>query len=161
MQFLEKEIQQYTQLVCSTLLGYEVSPLPGSYDISSTDTFSGSVQVTGKWQGIILLSLPSALVNTLTEALFSLEQGKVSNEDRKDAVGELINMIGGNIKALLPQPSAISVPLLALEGHQQYFPSTKMVTHCQFECDGKPFALSLYEEVETPTSKRKNIPQAN
>ena len=161
MQFLEKEIQQYTQLVCSTLLDYEVNPLPGSYDVSSTDTFSGSVQVTGKWQGIILLSLPSALVNTLTEALFSLEQGKVSNEDRKDAVGELINMIGGNIKALLPQPSAISVPLLALEGHQQYFPSTKMVTHCQFECNGKPFALSLYEEVETPTSKRKNIPQAN
>jgi chemotaxis protein CheX len=155
VQFLEKEVQQYTQLVCSTLLGYEVNPLPGSYDISSADTVSGSVQVTGKWHGIIMISLPSTMVNTLTENLFSLEPGKASTEDRKDAVGELINMIGGNIKALLPQPSTLSVPLLALEGNSQYFPSTKTVTHCQFGCDGKTFALSLYEQVENPLKMRK------
>ena len=157
MSFLEEEIQQYTQLVCSTLLGYEICPLPGSYDVNSADTISGSVQVTGKWNGTIMLSLPTALVNTLTETLFSLEPGKASIEDKKDAVGELINMIGGNIKALLPQPSGLSIPLLAMEGHQLFFPSTKMVTHCQFECAEKPFALSLYEQVENPFKRRKNL----
>ena len=152
MQFLEKEIQQYTQLVCSTLLGVEVQPLPGHYETSPTDTFTGSVQITGKWNGALLLSLPSSLVNTLTETLFSLELGKASQEDRKDAVGELINMIGGNIKALLPQPSTLSVPLLGVEGHELYFPSTEMVTHCQFACQEKSFALTLYEQVEKPFS---------
>ena len=152
MQFLEKEIQQYTQLVCSTLLGFEVQPLPGNYKTSPTDTFTGSVQITGKWNGALLLSLPSSLVNTLTETLFSLEPGKASTEDRKDAVGELINMIGGNIKALLPQPCTLSVPLLGEEGHDLYFPCTEIVTHCQFECQGKTFALSLYEEVKTSKS---------
>jgi chemotaxis protein CheX len=155
VQFLEKEIQQYTQLVCTTLLGYEVIPSPGSYDIYSGDTVSGSVQITGKWHGAILLSIPSTLVNTLTETLFSLKPGEACIEDKKDAVGELINMIGGNIKALLPQPSVLSTPLLALEGHQLYFPSTKMVTHCKFECTGNPFALSLFEQVESPFKRRK------
>ncbi len=148
MQFLEKEIQQYTQLVCSTLLGIEVQPLPGQYEASLSDTFTGSVQISGKWNGALLLSLPSSLVNTLTETLFSLDPEKTTTEDKKDAVGELINMIGGNIKALLPQPSKLSVPLLGLEGQEQFFPSTEMVTHCQFECQGKSFALSLYEQVE-------------
>ena len=152
MQFLEKEIQQYTQLVCSTLLGLEVQPSPLPYE-ASTDTVTGSVQITGKWNGAILLSLPASLVNTLTETLFALEPGKASIEDKKDAVGELINMIGGNIKALLPEPSVLSVPLLALEGHKLYFPSTKMVTHCPFECQGKTFALSLYERVEKSLRK--------
>lgn len=154
MQFLEKEIQEYTQLVCSTLLGFEVQVLPGSFEASPTDTVTGSVQVTGKWNGAIMLSLPSTLVDTLTEVLFSLEPGKASIEDKKDAVGELINMIGGNIKALLPQPSVLSVPLLAMAGHSLYFPSTKMVTHCQFESQGNPFALSLYEQVEKTFMKR-------
>lgn len=63
-------------------------------------------------------------------------------------------MIGGNIKALLPEPSVLSVPLLALEGHSLYFPSTKLVTHCQFECQGKAFAISLYERVEKSFRKR-------
>lgn len=148
MQFLEKEIQQYTQLVYSTLLSIEVQPLPGQYETSSTDTFTGSVQITGKWNGALLLSLPSSLVNTLTETLFSLEPGKATTEDKKDAVGELINMIGGNIKALLPQPCTLSVPLLGVEGHDLYFPSTEMVTHCQFVCQEKSFAISLYEKTE-------------
>lgn len=152
MPFLEKEIQQYTQLVCSTLLGFEVQPLPGHYEASPSDTFTGSVQITGKWNGALLLTLPSSLVNTLTETLFSLEPGKTTTEDRKDAVGELTNMIGGNIKALLPQPCKLSVPLLGLEGQEQLFPSTEMVTHCQFECQGKSFALSLYKLVDKPFS---------
>ena len=133
MQFLEKEIQQCTQLVFSTLLSLEVHPSPGQHESSSTDTVTGSVQITGKWNGVILLALPSSLVNTVTETLFSLEPGKASTDDKKDAVGELINMIGGNIKALVPEPSTLSVPLLALEGQSLQFPATEMVTHCQFE----------------------------
>lgn len=54
------------------------------------DTVTGSVQITGKWTGAIVLSLPSSLVNALTETMFSLEPGKASIEDKKDAVGELI-----------------------------------------------------------------------
>ncbi len=149
MQFLEKEIQQYTQLVCSTILGIEVHPLPGQYETSPSETFTGSVQITGKWNGGLLLSLPSSLVDKLAETLFSLESGKASTEDRKDAVGELINMIGGNIKALLPQPCTLSVPHLGPEGQNLNFPSAKRVTHCQFKCQGKTFGLSMYEEVET------------
>ena len=154
MKFLEKEIQEYTQLVCSTILGIEAQPLAENYEASS-DTFKGSVQITGKWNGALLLCLPSSLVNKLTETLFSLEPGKASAEDKKDAVGELINMIGGNLKALLPEPCTLSVPLLGIEGQDLYFPYTKRVTHCLFECQGKPFSLSLYEEIETSKKDSK------
>lgn len=148
MQFLEKEIQQYTELVCATLLGYEVHPQPGSFEESPTSTVTGSVQITGEWNGAMMLSLPSTLVNALTKILFSLEPGDSTLEDKKDAVGELTNMIGGNVKALLPQPCVLSTPIFAMEGHSQHFPSTKLVTQCQFECQGNFFALSLFEQVK-------------
>ncbi|MBT5028581.1 MAG: hypothetical protein HOH38_03290 [Nitrospinaceae bacterium] len=148
MQFLEQEIQQYTKLICSTLFGLEVSPISGSYEGSSDETITGSVQISGEWNGAIILSLPLTLVNSFTEIMFSLEPGKASMDDKKDATGELINMVGGNIKALLPEPSLLSTPIIALEGNSLQFPSSKLRTHCQFECQGKNFGLSLYEQTK-------------
>lgn len=155
MQFLENEIQQYNKLVWSTLLGFDIKPESGTFDFSSEDTVTGSVQVTGKWNGVISLYLPSSLVNDITETLFSLESGGASPETKKDAIGELINMVGGNIKSMLPQPSALSTPIFAMEGQSQQFPFTKKVTQCKFACNGSSFALSLYEQ--EPTDRKKTV----
>jgi chemotaxis protein CheX len=146
MQFLESEIQKYNKLVWSTLLGFDIQPDSGTFDLSSTDMVTGSVQVTGKWNGVITLYLPSSLVNQITETLFSLDPGEANAETKKDAIGELINMVGGNIKSMLPQPSALSTPIFAMEGQSQQFPFTKKVTQCKFTCNDNSFALSLYEQ---------------
>jgi len=149
MQFLESEIQQYNKLVWSTLLGFDIQPESSTFDFSSEDMITGSVQVTGKWNGAITLYLPSTLANHITETMFSLESGEASLETKKDAIGELINMVGGNIKSMLPQPSALSTPIIAMEGQSQQFPFTKKVTQCKFTCNNSSFALSLYEQDAT------------
>jgi chemotaxis protein CheX len=146
MQFLESEIQQYNKLVWSTLLGFDIQPESGTFEFSSENMVTGSVQVTGKWNGVITLYLPSPLVNQITETLFSLKSGEANPETKKDAIGELINMVGGNIKSMLPQPSALSTPIFAMEGQSQQFPFTQRVTQCKFTCNDSSFALSLYEQ---------------
>ena len=153
MQFLESEIQKYNKLVWSTLLGFDIEPESGTYNFSSEDTVTGSVQVTGKWNGVISLYLPSALVARITETMFSLNSGDSSPETKKDAIGELINMIGGNIKSMLPQPSSLSTPIFSMEGQSQQFPYTKRVTECKFVCNGNPFMVSLYEQTKDPNEK--------
>lgn len=153
MQFLESEIQQYNKLVWSTLLGFDIQPKSGSFNISSENTITGSVQISGKWNGVISLYLPSDLVSRITETMFSLESGQATLETKKDAIGEMINMIGGNIKSMLPQPSTLSTPIFSMEGESQQFPFTKRVTQCEFICKGNPFALSLYEQVKDPLEK--------
>ena len=151
MQFLENEIQQYSKMVWSTLLGLEIEPEAGPFNLSSEEMVTGSVQVTGKWNGVISLYLPSPLVARVTETMFSLNSGQATPETKKDAIGEIINMIGGNIKALLPQPSSLSTPVFSMEGQSQQFPFTKKVTQCKFVCNGNPFALSLYEQEKDPS----------
>jgi len=153
MQFLESEIQQYNKLVWSTLLGFDIQPKSGTFNISSENTITGSVQISGKWNGVISLYLPSSLVARITETMFSLESGQATLETKKDAIGEMINMIGGNIKSMLPQPSSLSTPIFSMEGQSQQFPFTKQVTQCKFVCNGDPFALSLYEQVKDPLEK--------
>jgi chemotaxis protein CheX len=39
--------------------------------------------------------------------------GPLDDEDVADAVGELANMIGGNIKGLMPGPSVLTLPVVA------------------------------------------------
>ena len=153
MQFLQNEIEQYNKLVWSTLLGLEVQPETGSFNLPIQELVTGSVQITGKWNGVISLYLPSSLVARITEKMFSLDSGQATTETKKDAIGEMINMIGGNIKSVLPQPSALSTPVFSMEGQSQQFPFTKKVTQCKFVCNGDPFALSLYEQLEDPLEK--------
>ncbi len=153
MQFLESEIQQFNQLVWSTLLGLDIQPAPGIFSFSSSEMVTGSVQVTGKWNGAITLYLSSPLANHVTETMFSLEFGKATLDLKKDAIGELINMVGGNIKAMLPQPSSLSTPVFAMEGQSLEFPYPETITPCQFDCNGKSFALSLYEQVKDLNKK--------
>ena len=153
MQFLKSEIQQYNKMVWTTLLGFDIKPQPGPFDISPEKIVTGSVQVTGKWNGVISIYLPPSLVSRVTETMFSLNSGEATLETQKDAVGELINMIGGNIKAMLPHPCTLSTPIYSIEGQSQQFPFTKKVAECKFVCHGDSFALSVYEQEKEPSEK--------
>ena len=46
----------------------------------------------------------------MTAILFDRAEREVSLDDVRDALGEITNMIGGNVKALLPTPSRLSLP---------------------------------------------------
>lgn len=153
MQFLESEIKQYNKMVWSTLLGFDITPEPGPFNLPSEEIITGSVQVSGEWNGVISLYLTPSLVARVTETMFSLDSGQATLETKKDAIGEMINMIGGNIKSMLPQPSSLSTPIFSMEGQSQQFPFTKKVTQCKFLCNGDPFALSLYEQIKDPLEK--------
>ena len=59
----------------------------------------------------------------------------MSDEELLDALGELVNIIGGNLKAYLPQPCHLSLP--AAVGGWDYmlrFPGSHEVSQVVFEC---------------------------
>lgn len=87
-------------------LGDQAPPLTGR-------TVTGCVHVTGAWQGSVLLEYGSESAAAAAEAMFGAEPGGLSPEEVSDALGELTNMVGGNIKSLLPGPSTLSIPSVA------------------------------------------------
>jgi chemotaxis protein CheX len=74
---------------------------------------SAVVTVAGAWHGAIVVSCSPAAARQLAGVLLGLPEGQVSTNDVDDALGELANIIGGNIKGLLPGPSTLSLPYLA------------------------------------------------
>ena len=67
-----------------------------------------SVAVSGGWNGWITLEVSRAAARDLTRRM--LHAPDVSEEDVSDAVGELVNVLGGNVKSLLVDGSVLGLP---------------------------------------------------
>ena len=80
---------------------------------------TGCVTVDGAWHGAIVLSCERALAGSLAAELF--RSGAAATEaEIRDTIGELTNILAGNIKALLPGPVRISLPAVAMGGDYDF-----------------------------------------
>jgi len=74
---------------------------------------TGSVDISGSWNGTFYLSFSMTAARQAAAAMFNTEVDNLTEADVRDAVGELINVIGGNLKSLLPTPTLLSLPTVS------------------------------------------------
>lgn len=88
-------------------------PLGDTAPDVSGPTLTGCVSVSGSWAGSVFVQCGAEQAREAAEAMFGAEPGGLSDDEVSDAFGELTNMIGGNVKSLLPAPSQLSLPSVA------------------------------------------------
>ena len=72
------------------------------------------VDLFGDWAGRASLTTSTATAHDLARALLDLGPDEVVTAlDLVDAFGEVANVVGGNLKSLLPTPGALSLPQVA------------------------------------------------
>jgi chemotaxis protein CheX len=106
----EETVQSIAQEAWSALIGDDefLVPLPGELP---DDAVSSWVDVVGPWTGAVALTCSQATAQELARCLLAEHAPPVLDaEDIHDALGELANVVGGNVKALLPGPSALGLP---------------------------------------------------
>jgi chemotaxis protein CheX len=103
---------------------------------------TASVSVTGAWEGHIVVSCSAPASRDVAAALLGVELADVTPEDVTDAVGELVNIIGGNVKGLMPEPSALSLPVVLVNGNTGW-PSAVEVCQLDGEWLGEPMAVRV------------------
>lgn len=141
---MREDIVEIAQSIWETVF---VVPLEvGSGGMLGPDpAMTGSVQIDGAWQGAVMLQCPQVLATMLTALLFQGE-GPPPPEEVRDAMGELTNMFAGNVKALLPQPSRISLPTVAFGAdYELTVVGTRAVATVSFTCEGSPLTVTLLE----------------
>ncbi|MDP9392201.1 MAG: chemotaxis protein CheX [Actinomycetota bacterium] len=83
-------------------------PLPGG---PLDDALSSWVEIVGPWNGAVVLTTGRSTAEQLARCLLAEHAPPVlDDEDVEDALGELANVVGGNIKAVLPGPSVLGLP---------------------------------------------------
>ncbi len=104
------DVHMVLEEVWGTFLGAEDPLLPAPPGDLQTG-WSAAVTVSGAWEGMISIEVPTTMAEEVTRRMLAVDE--TQDEDVADAVGELVNMIGGNIKSLMPGPSALSLPVVA------------------------------------------------
>jgi len=104
------DVQMLVDEVWTSFLGTDEPLLPGA-PAEVTVGWSAAVTVTGEWHGMVSVELPTGLAEEVTRRMLAVDE--TLDEDVADAVGELVNMIGGNVKSLMPGPSVLSLPVVA------------------------------------------------
>ena len=106
----EATVQSIAEDAWTALVGEDefLLPIPGELP---ADAVSSWVDVVGPWTGTVVLTTARETAAGLTRALLGDHApDELEDEDIADAFGEIANVVGGNVKAALPGPSALSLP---------------------------------------------------
>lgn len=103
-----------------------------------------AVHLSGAFTGSVICSATRAFAVFCATRMLAVEPHQVDDEAVMDAIGEVANMISGSVKALLPEPSGLSLPVVALGGAQRVsVPGTATVTSVDLVCGGEPLRVSV------------------
>ncbi len=109
-----EQIAEITRDVWSSFLSLDLEIAPGDPRAAlGGSTCTGCVHISGEWNGTVFLQCTAAHAQAAAEAMFMADPGTLGPDEIGDALGELTNMVGGNIKSLLPEPSRLSIPSVA------------------------------------------------
>ncbi len=116
---------------------------------------SGVMGLSGEASGSVVISLPTRLACVAVGRMIGQEPAADLDEDVSDAVGEIINMISGQAKAMLAKSAyrfTISLPsVVSGAGHEITHKKGTPNIVLMFEADGQPFAIQVCLQASSST----------
>ncbi len=105
----DEDLASVVEGAISVLLGFDPGHLMPGADPTMC-TIGAAVHFTGDWQGAVVVACDSAYGRDAAAAMFGSEPESVDDDEFGDALGELANVIAGNVKPLLPAAANLSLP---------------------------------------------------
>jgi chemotaxis protein CheX len=140
----EADLDDITRTIWATLFEHAIERSDAAV-IGVESTVSSIVHIDGAWQGAVILRCPQTLGAALTAEMLG-SKSMPTFDDIGDALGELTNMVAGNLKALLPAPSSISLPAVVFgSDYELDVPNTTVVASVPFVCDEQPIVVMLVQ----------------
>jgi chemotaxis protein CheX len=137
-------VAEITQEIWSALLSAECTPLLAG-DVTGQDLVAVT-EISGEWNGTVCLSCSQTAARNATAVMFGMSDDELTPADITDAVGELVNVVGGNIKSLVPGPSVLSIPTVS-EAHLVRLPShLELAQEVRFAWMAEPIVVTVWTE---------------
>jgi len=152
MTFNADEIFQIASTIWDTAIGVPIElATTGSINNRSRST-AACIQITGAWNGAILLDCPIEVARKAASVMFSTDEPNLTTADLQDAVAELVNMLGGNFKALLTGTCYLSLPA-AVEGgdYSTRIPGSMTLGRLALSCEGYAMSIAVLEKTQSRT----------
>ena len=124
------------------MLGMKFESAESDAAASPGESIFASIQIEGDWNAEMRVVVPSSLANEITEAMFGLSSGEASETEIFDAVGEVVNVLGGNAKGIINGECNLSLPCVGSVGLEGATPDLAV----DFNCNGQQASVLLFEK---------------
>jgi chemotaxis protein CheX len=148
---LSNKIIEAAKEIFSTMVMMEISVSGDTLtkSLPLTESISGVIGLAGTYKGVLAVHIPYKVAMAITGSFLGMDIDEI-NEDVEDAVGELANMLGGNVKSILSENGRdidLSLPS-TISGRQYDFQPTKEAERIiiPFKCDAGEFSIDLLLE---------------
>mgnify|MGYP000064829271 CR=1 FL=1 len=107
-------------------------------------TVVGTVRVEGAWPMTVALVGSLTLAARCAERMFAAQPGSLGSAELCDAWGELVNQVGGNLKALIQPPGRLGLPVVTEgDGYTWRAPGTRVINELTFASVGGRLRLTV------------------
>jgi chemotaxis protein CheX len=139
------QIRTIVENIWSSVLGLEVAGAE-PVDAVQGEYLTSCVHITGAFDGALTIACPVDSARKGAATMFGMELKDVGDSEMQDALGELANIAGGNVKSLLPPGCMLSLPTV-VQGHDHKFvvPNSKVMTETAFNSEGKTLVVKVLE----------------
>jgi len=132
-EFNAEILTQVVESVFETMMSLEVASSRKPW-VPSVDCLTSTVHMAGAWNGAFLLECDRGEACRFAGRFLSIDPPKLVNDEVISVLGELANMIGGNMKCVLTEGLVLSMPSVTA-GNGVMFDGVEVYDRLAFECE--------------------------
>lgn len=132
---LQEFIDEIIEMVATCYLPSLGMEPAATVAIGDCEQVSACVWLSGAWQGGVILSCTTAFARTVAGLMYARDSSSMTHDEIMDSLAELVNVVGGNVKALVEGPCEISLPVVTRDRIQ--VPSLSDEIVASYRCDGE------------------------
>lgn len=106
----DDDLYSMAESVWQSMLGLDIERSDGATAKIGDRAVTACVQITGDWEGAVTVQCDMSLAQQIAAAMFAMEIDELSDDEIRDALGEVANMTGGNVKGLAPGENQLAIP---------------------------------------------------
>lgn len=108
-----QSMQQIISNVFDSMLELPTSPIEDGSQYCELRRILAAIRITGTINELIVVEAPVETACAIGETMFAADPGTLQEDEISDAVGEIVNMIGGNVKGMHEGDSLLSLPCVS------------------------------------------------
>lgn len=134
----EDHLSDITENVWTGFLDIPLARADGSPAVCEC---AAAVRIEGAWNGSLVVCCSRSLAQRVAATMFQCDTEELREALWSDALGEIANIIGGNVKAVLPAPSRLGLPRFHADWRMPPLGQT-----VGFDSEGEPLHVLLLED---------------
>lgn len=131
--------------VWESILGQPARQVDHAFNLDAAMT--SAVTITGDWNGVVTFTCPEAAGEAIARAMLALgPEDDASDEDVVDALGEIVNVVGGQVKSLCAGDNHLGLPLVS---HGMVLPHAQPCCRIGVEWAGHVARVAVWRSTAT------------